>query len=78
MFFVVMWLLTLRRPDRKAYRFAAVVSVLYAIIDAASVSFAGIWDVQFAASMLAKLVAALAGAFVGSRIAAKSPAVSKV
>lgn len=70
LFFVATWFLTFRRPERSVYLFAAVVSVLYAIIDAATVGFSGIWETEFALSMLPKLIAAIAGAFVGSRTAA--------
>lgn len=71
LFFVALWYLTARKPDRNPYLFAAVVSVLYAFIDAASVGFAGIVEMEFILSMSGKLMAALAGAFVGARVAAE-------
>lgn len=73
-FFVAVFWLTTRRPDRRAFLFASLVTVLYAVIDAASIGFVGIWDLEFAVSMLAKYVAALVGAFVGTRRIATSNA----
>ena len=67
LFFVAIWFLTARRPARNAYVFATVVVVLYAVIDAASVGFSGVWELYFALSMLLKLLASLAAAYVGSR-----------
>jgi hypothetical protein len=56
-----------RRPERNGFLFAAAVTGLYAVIDAASVGFVGVFGVAFAASMLAKLVAAMLGAFIAMR-----------
>lgn len=56
-----------RRPQRNGYVFATVFTVLYAIIDSATVGFVGVVTIEFALSMLAKLLAALAGAFLGTR-----------
>ena len=72
LFFITTWFLSVRRPDRSPYQFAIAVTLFYAIIDAATVNFAGIWEFEFATSILAKLAAALAGAFVGKRAAIKS------
>jgi hypothetical protein len=57
----------LSRPQRNGYVFAAAFSVLYAIIDAATVGFVGIFSAEFALSMLGNLLAALAGTFVAAR-----------
>jgi hypothetical protein len=67
LFFVAGYLMARRRPERSALLFAAVFTALYAIIDAATVGFVGVFGIEFALSMLAKLLAALAGAFLGSR-----------
>ena len=72
LFFIATWYVTPRRPDRNAYQFAIAITLFYTIIDSAMMGFAGILDFEFAMSMLAKLVAALAGAFVGNRAAIKS------
>ncbi len=61
------YLFAKRNPQRNGLLFALTFTVLYVIIDAASVGFAGIWSVEFALSKLAKLLAALAGAFLASR-----------
>jgi hypothetical protein len=64
LFFGAGFLFAKRRPERNGFLFAATFTLLYAIIDAATVGFRGIFNVEFALSMLAKLVAALAGAFL--------------
>lgn len=56
-----------RRPQRNGFLFATAFTVLYAIIDGATVGFAGVFALDFALSMLAKLLAALAGAFLAIR-----------
>jgi hypothetical protein len=61
------YLFARRRPQRNGYVFAAAFSVLYAIIDAATVGFVGIFSAEFALSMLGNLLAALAGTFVAAR-----------
>lgn len=53
-----------RQPRRNGYLFASTFTVFYAIIDAAMVGFSGIFEPEFMLSMFAKLMAALAGAFV--------------
>lgn len=65
-FFLAGWLLTRNRTDRNGLLFAAVFSMAYAILDAASVGFAGVANVEFLLAMLANLVAALAGAQVAN------------
>ena len=77
LFFVASYFLTARRPDRNGPLFAAAVTLFYAIIDAATVGFAGVVEVEFLLSMLAKLLAALAGAYVASRVTAKGTATSE-
>ena len=54
-------------PQRNAYLFAVAFTLLYAIIDSATVGFVGVVSVVFGLSMLAKLIAALVGAFLGTR-----------
>jgi hypothetical protein len=67
LFFGAGYLFTRRRPQRNGFQFAVTISILYAIIDAASVGFVGVLSVEFALSMLANLLAALAGAWVADR-----------
>ena len=67
LFFGAGYLLTKRRPQRNGLLFAAVFTVLYAIIDSAMVAFAAFVQVEFWLSMLAKLLAALAGAVLATR-----------
>lgn len=73
LFFGAGYLFARRRPERNGLLFAAVFTVLYAIIDGATVGFVGVLNIEFALSMLAKLLAALAGAFLANR-KGKSPA----
>ena len=54
-------------PDRNPYLFALAFTVFYAVIDAAIVGFKGIWGMSFGLSMLAKLAAAMLGAFLARR-----------
>jgi hypothetical protein len=61
------YLFARRRPQRNGFLFAAAFSVVYAIIDGASVRFVGIFKVEFALSMLGNLLAALAGAWLATR-----------
>jgi hypothetical protein len=70
LFIIAGYFLTRHRLYRNAYLFVTVISVFYALIDAASVGFAGILQVEFALSMLVKLLAALAGAFIAIRATA--------
>ena len=67
LFFAAGYLFGRRRPDRNGYAFALAFAVLYAVIDAGSVGFAGALSVEFGLSMLAKLAAGEAGAFVAGR-----------
>ena len=73
LFFGAGYAFTKRRPDRNGLLFALAFTVLYAIIDAATVGFVGIVSVEFGLSMLAKLVAGQAGAFVATRTKQKPP-----
>ena len=68
LFFGAGYLFTKRRPQRNGFLFAATFTMLYAIIDSATVGFATVFAVEFAMSMLAKLLAALAGAFLATKI----------
>ena len=63
------YLFAKRLPNRNGFLFAATFTVLYAIIDAATVGFACVIEIGFALSMMAKLVAALLGAFLAERTA---------
>lgn len=73
LFFVTAWRLTAHKPERNGYVFATAVIAMYAILDGASVGFSGIWGAAFAYSMLAKLLAALAGAYIATRANASVP-----
>lgn len=72
MFGIAGYIFTKRRPDRNTYLFVALFTLFYAIIDAASVGFAIIDDIEFHLSTLAKLSAALLGAFLARQSAASS------
>jgi hypothetical protein len=63
-FFLVSYLLARRRPDRNGMLFATVFSCWYAIIDAATVGFVGVFNMEFSLSMVANLLAAVGGAYV--------------
>jgi hypothetical protein len=67
LFFGAGYLFAKRCPQRNGLLFAATFTVLYAIIDGASIGFAGVLSVVHALSMLAKLLAALAGAYLATR-----------
>jgi hypothetical protein len=76
LFFATGYLFARRRPDRNGFVFALAFTGLYAVIDAATVGFAGALSVEFGLSMLAKLAAGVAGAFVASR-ARQAPATTE-
>jgi hypothetical protein len=61
------YLFTRRRPQRNGFWFAGAVTLFYALIDAATVGFVGAFAPSFVLSLLAKLIAALAGAFLAMR-----------
>ena len=67
LFFVAGYWFARRRHERNGYLFAATFTLFYAIIDAATVGFVGALAVEFLVSMLLKLLAALAGAWLASR-----------
>jgi hypothetical protein len=67
LFFVAGYWFARGRTRRDALVFAVAFTVLYAIIDSAIVAFATFVQLEFWLSMLAKLVAALAGAFLATR-----------
>jgi hypothetical protein len=67
LFFGAGYLFARRRPQRNGFLFAAAFSVLCAIMDAATVGFVCVFEVEFALSMLGNLLAALAGAFLAGR-----------
>jgi hypothetical protein len=61
------YLFARRRPERNPYLFAVAVTMLYAIIDSATAGFRGVFALEFVLSILAKLLAALAGAYLATR-----------
>ena len=72
LFFIFNWLLARRRPQRNALLFAAATYVFYLLIDGGSTVLFGMSLMEFFTvstliSGLAKLAAALAGAWLGSR-----------
>lgn len=67
LFFAAGYLFARRRPERSGLLFATAFTVLYALIDSATVGFVGALSLEFALSMLAKLLASLAGAFLACR-----------
>jgi hypothetical protein len=67
LFFVAGYWLSKRRPDRHSCLFATAFTLIYVLIDAATVGFVGIINLEFAISNLAKLLASLAGAFLATR-----------
>ena len=67
LFFVAGYWSAKRRPERNGYLFAAAFTVLYAVIDAATVGFKGVFDWIFGVSIVAKLVAALLGTALALR-----------
>jgi hypothetical protein len=73
LFFGAGYLCTRRRPHRNGFLFAAAFTVVYAIVDAATVGFVGVLSVEFALSMLGNLLAALAGAFLATRMRKTAP-----
>jgi hypothetical protein len=64
LFFIAGYWFAKRNPLRNGILFAAVFTVLYAIIDSATVGFQGFLSLEFGLSMVAKLLAALCGAFL--------------
>jgi hypothetical protein len=72
LFFAAGFLFARRRPERNGLLFAATFTLLYAVIDSATIGFAGLFSVEFALSMLAKLLAGLAGAFLANRTKAST------
>jgi hypothetical protein len=77
LFFLAAYYFGRGNPARNAYFFALTFTVLYAVIDGATVAFKGIFNLQFGLSMLAKLLAALGGAYLAtiSRAAASASTV---
>jgi hypothetical protein len=67
LFFGAGYLFARRRPQRNGFLFAATFSVLYAVIDGATIGFAGVFTAEFVLSMLANLLAALAGVWLTTR-----------
>jgi hypothetical protein len=66
------WLGAKRRPARNAYLYAVALVLFYAIIDAATVGFQGLFEASFGLTILIKLIGAIAGAFMG--IQTRAPA----
>jgi hypothetical protein len=67
LFFAAGFLFARRKPERNGFTFAVAFTILYAIIDSATVGFAGFFSMEFGLSMLAKLLAGQAGALVAKR-----------
>lgn len=67
LFFGAGYLFTRRRPERNGFLFALAFTVLYAVIDAATVGFWGAVSAEFGLSMLAKLAAGQAGVLLATR-----------
>jgi hypothetical protein len=67
LFFAAGYLCVRRCTERNGLLFAAVVTLFYALIDGAIVSFAGAFTLEHVLSLLAKLAAALAGAFLAMK-----------
>jgi hypothetical protein len=62
------WRCGSRSPNRNAYGFATALTVFYALLDAASVGFGGVFTASFAFTIGLKLVGALTGALVAARM----------
>jgi len=60
-------------PARNPFLFALAFTVLYVIIDGATVKFKGLLNWQFGLAMLVKLLAALAGAYLATLRAQPNP-----
>ena len=67
LFFAAGYLCARRRPERSGFLFAIAFTVLYVIIDGATVGYVGVFCAEHALSMLAKLLAALTGTFLATR-----------
>jgi hypothetical protein len=67
LFFIAGYYFSRRNPARNGVLFAVTFTVLYAIIDGATVGFAGVFSIVFGLSMMAKLLAGVAGAFLATR-----------
>jgi hypothetical protein len=67
LFFIAGYFLTKRKPERNGLMFAAVFTACYALIDVATVGFAGMRSIEEWLSISAKLAAALGGAFLAQR-----------
>jgi hypothetical protein len=68
-FFAASYLLTKGRPDRNGLLFATVFALFYVLFDVATIPVQDVLNIEFLLSMLANLVAALAGTYfaVGAR-----------
>lgn len=74
LFFAAGYFFTRRKPEQNGLMFATVVTGFYAIIDAASVGFTGVAEMEFTLSMIAKWIATLVGAFCATRVTIRQPA----
>src|ERR1700722_10289845 len=61
------WLFGMRRPLRNAWMFAIAIVAFYALVDAASVQFAGVATISFGLTIGLKLAGGLAGAWLAVR-----------
>ena len=73
LFFIAGYLFAKWNPQRNGLLFAAAFTLLYAVLDGATVKFKGIFNLTFFLSMLAKLLAGLGGAFLAARKGAGLP-----
>ena len=71
-FFAVGYFLAKSRPDRNGLLFALLFSLFYALLDAATVGFAGALNIEFLLAMLANCIVALAGALFAARANSKA------
>ena len=61
------WLCARRSPNRNAYAFAITLTAVYALLDGASVRFAGVFTGGFAFTIGLKLIGSLVGALMAVR-----------
>ena len=63
----VAWICGRRNPNRNAYAFAAAITFFYALLDAASTLFQGVFTASFAFTIALKLAGAVFGAWAATR-----------
>jgi hypothetical protein len=65
--FAAAWFLGRRHPERNPYLFGAMLVFFYALLDGASMAFSGFFSWNMGLTLMLKLAAALAGAWLASR-----------